>query len=612
MADNIREQQSEESYEFPVSDDLQPLTQACNYEDQSFDDPLKNNYESDGKDSMIEDTTRLHSPGSKSNEFYPCQQFEEIDQGTQPKSIFTSDDETSFQSAIDASFATQTSINEGQSLNYTSNGYRCNKIETLWANEEAKTDHTHIKTLTNHKEDSSANESANLSTSDDDDDDDDDVEGEMLNERRNKRVALNQTRLEQLGLQTSTLLRPTNFSSRKEKQQPRMKRNRQGRSKPNGCLLYPSTKSESSDPYREESLFTKYPGRETQIRLLQSVLEATVAQLEYPQTFAPPPIFLSGPPGSGKTSIICDVVQSLLISSPRVASAYIHCGTLEPSSAIESLVESAYRQISKTLNPSLRRSHRSSIGVEKEDVSVSSTPWELPFTWDQEKEEDELEEEEIRVEEMENRVEHARAILSQNLEIDDIDFGDTTKRTAKDDEAILMPQQMLQLDVQEEDLLLENHVKQSKSAPKSRTSYPRQSRLQDTDRQQKRARKDPSTPIDKYGFLSNSSSKSNHGAPLDFGLRLAPLIGENGHGCAILILDHAERLMKLAPNEYSGRVRTNYLSQLLLLPKVLELRLIIIVISKNSLLMNSRKFFLFSHQLMITSAININLTSCRY
>jgi hypothetical protein len=88
-----------------------------------------------------------------------------------------------------------------------------------------------------------------------------------------------------------------------------------------------------------------------------------------------------------------------------------------------------------------------------------------------------------------------------------------------------------------------------------------------------------------------------HGAPSAFGRSLKPLIGRTrgkpgtqAKGCAFLVLDHAEHFLTTAPKRLMSRVRNNFLSQILLLPKQLALNLTIVFISKSSLLGGSRKY----------------------
>jgi hypothetical protein len=71
-----------------------------------------------------------------------------------------------------------------------------------------------------------------------------------------------------------------------------------------------------------------------------------------------------------------------------------------------------------------------------------------------------------------------------------------------------------------------------------------------------------------------------------FGCAIKSLLGTN---CSVLVLDHAERLLSFETgNDARGHI--NFLSQILLLPRILELNLTVILITKSALLGQSRKF----------------------
>jgi hypothetical protein len=97
-----------------------------------------------------------------------------------------------------------------------------------------------------------------------------------------------------------------------------------------------------------KSLQTRYPHRESQIRLLTSLLSATMTQASRYSpdpnlpAYVPAPIFVTGPSGTGKTAICRDVVDALDKTVSGVTSAYVNCAIIEPSS-IDRLVSSAFR-----------------------------------------------------------------------------------------------------------------------------------------------------------------------------------------------------------------------------------------------------------------------------
>lgn len=402
---------------------------------------------------------------------------------------------------------------------------------------------------------------------------------EGLTEARERKVARNQTMMKQLGLIPS--VKP------KKPKRPYGKASKErvtgdGVGVAEGCMLWPGTMHSDIDP---QDLYLKYPGREPQIRLVKSILHSTSAQLDGEETYVPPPIFITGPGGTCKTSIIRDIVRS--VCTPRIASAYVNCATLEPSS-VEMLVESAYQQIARTFDTEKNDNTDQERETSQLNASSLST---MGFSV-------ELDCNETVDGDLEERVEQARSQLcppDDNGELEQIagkgsptgaprehilhsDFQLDGYRTTEDDD-------VRSSDTRRAD---DRKIDVARAGQKLnvRTRYSRQSKATDPG----------SRPMQRQDRLSLSSrddarpsvSASYHGAPLAFARSLMPFIGERGVGSAFLILDCAERLMKFSPNRTSA-TKTNFLAQLLLLPKVMELKLAIIVISRSTLLLHSRK-----------------------
>jgi hypothetical protein len=394
---------------------------------------------------------------------------------------------------------------------------------------------------------------------------------EGLSEVRERKVARNQTMMKQLGLIQGVKPKNTKRKPRRE----RVMEKEDGVEE--GCMLWSGTKLSGSG---SQDVYLKYPGREPQIRLVKSIVHATIAQLDGEETFVPPPLFITGPGGTCKTSIIRDIVQS--VCSPRIASAYVNCATLEPSS-IETLVESAYQQIARTF----LKDKKDNKVHETETSQLSSTgfPVESEFI-------------ESIGGDLEERVEQARSLLCP---LDD--DGEVVQKSGNGSPAGAPREHGLSSDWKlEGNRNTGDHVRLSGTRRlddlkegvsrggqilNARTRYSRHSKPTDPG----------SRPIQKQNYRSTcgrddarqSATASIHGAPLAFARSLMPFIGEHGAGSAFLILDCAERLMKLHPNRTSATTKTNFLAQLLLLPKVMQLNLSIIVISRSTLLMHSRK-----------------------
>ena len=398
-------------------------------------------------------------------------------------------------------------------------------------------------------------------------------EDELLIERRRKRVAQNEIKLEQLGLQRIKPRRKKQFTKRKPDEVVK-----EDLGIGVGCVFQVGTESSGA---HSEDLCKKYPGREPQIRLLKGILHGVTSQLDQEEEYIAPPIFISGPGGAGKTSIARDVVQSLV--SPRIASAYINCAILEPSS-IEALVESAYRQISRTFEKQKgdkrnRRRKKTPNGSSRISLSLESQYVDAIGA------------------DIEDQVELARALLKQQEHEQGSDaftsegngqgpvqqpstltFQSTGGEYSDQTEMLDRVDGNTSLKV-----LREDDKNPDGGYVEIRTRYSKKSKACDF----------VARPMVKLGNAYAKdiagSAPTSHGAPLAFGRSLAPFLGENGTGYAFLILDRAERLMDLSPNEVNSRAKSNYLTQLLLLPKVMELKMAIIVISRNSLLMSSRK-----------------------
>lgn len=318
---------------------------------------------------------------------------------------------------------------------------------------------------------------------------------------------------------------------------------------------------------RLDKIRKQYPGRDSQIfslsSLVQTTVNATACHQNSDEVFVPPPIFVQGMAGTAKTSIVREIVQIFTAfpsnqksanQKPPVGSAYINCATISPSS-IDTLVESAFHQIVRSFEvttqerpTNMKRKLRlrlNGLTVPEKKIRKLESQHITSVEGD--------EFDEAMDEEMEERIEENRRQMSQGPREDAsaIRKPDSRKRTRDVKKLVL-------------------------DTP---NSWPAPS----------------VTPQVQKSLFGKSSSRS-HDAPVAFGRALRPLIGDTvvssdrkGSGCAILILDHAEKLMTLAPKRTMPRIQSNYLAQMLLLPKELRLNLLVICISKSSLLHHSRK-----------------------
>ena len=95
-------------------------------------------------------------------------------------------------------------------------------------------------------------------------------EGELLIERRRKRVAQNEIKLEQLGLHRIKPRKKKQFTKRKPDEVVTEDLDV-------GCVFLTGTESSGA---QSENLCKKYPGREPQIRLLKGILHGATSQLD--------------------------------------------------------------------------------------------------------------------------------------------------------------------------------------------------------------------------------------------------------------------------------------------------------------------------------------------
>jgi hypothetical protein len=140
--------------------------------------------------------------------------------------------------------------------------------------------------------------------------------------------------------------------------------------RPRGMLLTGLSKQRESASNVAQRLNQRYPHREAQIRKLKSLLSVPVMAASHAHNhnndnpFVPPPIFVTGPAGCGKTAVVQDVIHEVAANKENDSSyskeakaihAYIDCATLD-SANIEELVMNAYTQLAVQVRSSGNRS----------------------------------------------------------------------------------------------------------------------------------------------------------------------------------------------------------------------------------------------------------------
>lgn len=379
-----------------------------------------------------------------------------------------------------------------------------------------------------------------------------------------------------------------------------------------------------------QELNAKYPHRSKQIYYLCARLESIVSRTKLAWTMTdnvrsygeshyseasyagrvkmsvPPPIFISGPGGSGKTCIVCDTIQSLrertnndiggekLSTYQVVANAYVDCASAEANS-IASVMNNAYRQLyecyqSKDNGGRQKKSrhgkdrkrgtpefelHTSPMGTDSKrvridagDDTVMSTPRKSPSK---------------------------NAPKSPMLQVNDMGGYDDDSEGYDDDDGE---------DVDEEDLIerqrkrrvgkkhSKHKKRQSLANGKSNVGHTRHTRQNIA-----RINGEHSTATQSQsGVLKNSvqNSNRNHNDSSSiaiFGRAISSLL-QGGKSkkraprygrCAFLILDNADRILS-----WNKSRRNNPLAELLLLPKIMGINLTLVLISRSSLYQYSR------------------------
>lgn len=193
--------------------------------------------------------------------------------------------------------------------------------------------------------------------SDEDESEEDDADGPpapplSLAEIREWKLRRNQAKMVELGL-ASKSPRTIRFADSHRSKRKRNKRgnpsligrreDEQQHSVRRGMLLPPidgwgesrAGSAVADTPTRQQEkinqLYDKYPHRHRQVRtllgLLRPMMSAGSTTRDNTNCSVPPPIFAVGPSGTGKTSVVRDVLDALHCS--EMASAYVNCAALD-------------------------------------------------------------------------------------------------------------------------------------------------------------------------------------------------------------------------------------------------------------------------------------------
>ena len=362
--------------------------------------------------------------------------------------------------------------------------------------------------------------------------------------------------------------------------------------------LIPLSEQDSS----KMSLEQKYPYREKQINLLRGLCSSSIRQVDLMQrvgamegmkedtefeAYVPTPIFVTGPSASGKTSIVLDVLKELQSRSSelsenietvkKVAIAYVDCATAETNrTGASGVLTSAYSQISSQLKPKFRvKTMKSKLSRRKSFSDASSLAY------------------------------NSSSVPDNSFDNNSYGFGDTFDEGSLGDETDdndASGSTKIEIagfiDEDEEDWINSEAIKYMHTQEEQ--LKPKQKKVQKNLRRSTRLGDNGPTNEIKSGTDAgtNCTAKKpkkkaikNLHTPIAFGREIVQFCGVTPYnsfqrGCAFLVLDHAEILLSLSSTSFHEK--TNYLSQLLLLPRTLLLNLTVIVITDKCLLENTR------------------------
>jgi Cdc6-like AAA superfamily ATPase len=387
---------------------------------------------------------------------------------------------------------------------------------------------------------------------------------------------------------------------------------------------------------RLQALAQQYPYREGQIRHLTAMLHGSLgaaaaaadratgvvvaaAQQQQSQEavevvqHVPAPIFISGPRGSGKTSVVKDVMTMLKAdnqqkqqdqqqssdrrSTTHMHSAYINCVTLEPSS-IERLVADAYKQLRPESSSSSttygggrygrrlrKRRQTAAAGLSpkqphspKPQSTTSSARVDTTAALSSEDAQEQL-----------TATEEGRGIAGIAA-LPAVPLQNATSNEQQHDTMVM--------EEEEEDLQQQPRLQPRRAAkvavPPTNTSLATTSSGKLTARRNKpngTSTAKSHSAVEDDPHRTEDAVETSHSAVVAFGRSLQRYFGvgsqQRERRAAILVLDGAERLLTLSARKKTSE-KANCLAELLLLPKVMRLNLTIVVISRYVLLYGTR------------------------
>lgn len=349
-----------------------------------------------------------------------------------------------------------------------------------------------------------------------------------------------------------------------------------------------------------EGLQDAYPHRDSQIQQLWSLMSPALPSTtstcpSFTTNHIPAPIFVTGTAGTGKTSVVRDVVTCLkrsrlssqtVVSQARVGSAYVNCATLGLDTTIDELLHNAYGQLAAGLkagrqyySPRRRRKRK----------SQKKKPYLLPTSAATGTVSDsQSHAKKRRTEPTDTETEsHISQTCTQALpNASNVQSkGDTsTGAPTKGDPA--REGQSHALKNTDNDKVDPKQFEPRRSRRVQLTET--EGQIKDKVKTKKELSADLKATTSPSGEMASSTAAKSRSAQMAatcFGQDLKESLFKHPQDAAFLILDNAERLLSLS----SSPAKTNFLAQLLLLPRDKQVNLTIIVITKSIMLEHSRK-----------------------
>jgi Cdc6-like AAA superfamily ATPase len=380
---------------------------------------------------------------------------------------------------------------------------------------------------------------------------------------------------------------------------------------------------------RHHDIFEDFPHRKRQISLLQSCLWNPVRQMEIPieldvcgsilNSYTPPPLFVTGPSGTGKTSVVRRILRDLQQDRERdqqlealkkncggrqvddnvgdsekktrkpIGVAYINCSTIEPyGTGPSSILESTYTQLVSQMavggGKRGKRMRKRNIGSKRLQTGSSHSLQSdglssCSISFDLETDED--------------------SVACSSLGGDSYSRGEDPDDENMDasvgngDEEDMIEN----LAVREKIGFVRDATTKSiqSEKPRLQEDAPRRSSRLGVPSQDPVPWKNQTNPGQPPVKMPSSGLVGILSTPASFGRSIAHFCGASEYnsfqrGCAFLVLDCADKLLSFSHQKQRNNAHTNFLSELLLLPKIMKLNLTIIVITDKLMLENSSKF----------------------